>query len=163
MLVAEGAVDFAAEPELELYDMAALDVIVREAGGRFTSLDGRDGPMGGNALASNGMLHETVLGFLGSVGPDARPGPDGRHQDDPGRAPAAARPTARRPTAPTTRDPAGRRGLDAPRHPPVRRRASGPDRRHAAPAQRPPSCGAERTGSGPASDVTGGRLPPRDR
>ena len=32
MLLAEGAVDIAAEPELELYDMAALDVIVREAG-----------------------------------------------------------------------------------------------------------------------------------
>ena len=77
MLVAEGAVDVAAEPELELYDMAALDVIVREAGGRFTSLDGRDGPTGGNALASNGMLHETVLGFLGSVGPHrSRPGAD---------------------------------------------------------------------------------------
>ena len=70
MLVAEGAVDFAAEPELELYDMAALDVIVREAGGRFTSLAGHDGPNGGNALASNGLLHDTVLGFLGSVGPD---------------------------------------------------------------------------------------------
>jgi histidinol-phosphatase len=69
MLVAEGAVDLAAEPELALYDMAALDVIVREAGGRFTSLDGRDGPNGGNALASNGILHESVLGFLGSVGP----------------------------------------------------------------------------------------------
>ena len=67
MLVAEGSVDFAAEPELALHDMAALDVIVREAGGRFTSLDGRDGPYGGNALASNGILHETVLGFLGSV------------------------------------------------------------------------------------------------
>ena len=70
MLVAEGSVDFAAEPELELYDMAALDVIVREAGGRFTSLAGHDGPTGGNALASNGLLHDTVLGFLGSVGPD---------------------------------------------------------------------------------------------
>ena len=46
MLLAEGAVDIAAEPELELYDMAALDVIVREAGGRFTSLDGTDGPFG---------------------------------------------------------------------------------------------------------------------
>src|SRR6188508_1832485 len=54
MLVAEGAVDIATEPDLELYDMAALDVIVREAGGRFTSLDGNDGPWGGNALASNG-------------------------------------------------------------------------------------------------------------
>jgi histidinol-phosphatase len=67
MMVAEGSVDIAAEPELELYDMAALDVIVREAGGRFSSLDGRDGPTGGNALATNGILHETVLGFLGAV------------------------------------------------------------------------------------------------
>ncbi len=67
MLLAEGAVDLAAEPELEVYDMAALDVIVREAGGRFTSLDGRDGPWGGNALASNGHLHEAALSFLGSM------------------------------------------------------------------------------------------------
>jgi histidinol-phosphatase len=48
MLLAEGAVDIAAEPDLELWDMAALDVIVREAGGRFTGLDGRDGPWSGN-------------------------------------------------------------------------------------------------------------------
>jgi histidinol-phosphatase len=67
MMVAEGSVDVAAEPDLHLYDMAALDVIVREAGGRFSSLDGRDGPTGGNALATNGILHDTVLGFLGSV------------------------------------------------------------------------------------------------
>ncbi len=64
MLLAEGAVDLAAEPELEVYDMAALDVIVREAGGRFSSLDGTDGPWGGNALASNGHLHEAALSFL---------------------------------------------------------------------------------------------------
>ncbi len=70
MMVAEGSVDIAAEPDLELYDMAALDVIVREAGGRFTGLDGRDGPHAGNGLASNGILHETVLGFLGAVGED---------------------------------------------------------------------------------------------
>jgi histidinol-phosphatase len=67
MLLAEGAVDIAAEPELEVYDMAALDIIVREAGGRFTSLEGREGPWGGNALASNGHLHEAALSFLGSV------------------------------------------------------------------------------------------------
>jgi histidinol-phosphatase len=73
MLLAEGAVDVAAEPELELYDMAALDVVVREAGGRFTSLDGVDGPWGGNALATNGHLHEAVLGFLGSVTDDDDP------------------------------------------------------------------------------------------
>ncbi|WP_244929404.1 histidinol-phosphatase [Nocardioides sp. W7] len=70
MLLAEGAVDIAAEPELEVYDMAALDVIVREAGGRFTSLDGTDGPFGGNALATNAHLHEAALSFLGSLGDD---------------------------------------------------------------------------------------------
>lgn len=66
MLVAEGAVDAAAEPELELYDMGALVPIVTEAGGRFTSLDGKDGPWGGDAVASNGLLHPAVLDMLGS-------------------------------------------------------------------------------------------------
>ena len=75
MLLAEGAVDVAAEPDLETYDMAALDIIVREAGGRFTSLDGVDGPWGGNALASNGHLHDAALSFLGSV-PDGGDDPD---------------------------------------------------------------------------------------
>ncbi len=70
MLVAEGAVDIATEPQLELHDMAALDVIVREAGGVFTSLDGEPGPMGGSALATNGKLHDQALAFLGSVGED---------------------------------------------------------------------------------------------
>jgi histidinol-phosphatase len=70
MLLAEGAVDIAAEPELALYDMAALDVIVREAGGRFTSLDGAAGPWGGNALATNGHLHDAALSFLGALGDD---------------------------------------------------------------------------------------------
>ncbi len=72
MLVAEGAVDLAAEPQLELYDMAALDVIVREAGGIFTSLDGEPGPLGGNVLASNGKLHDQALAFLGSVDEESR-------------------------------------------------------------------------------------------
>jgi histidinol-phosphatase len=69
MLVAEGAVDIAAEPDLAVYDMAALVPIVTEAGGRFTSLAGRDGPWGGNALATNGLLHDQVLDRLGT---DAR-------------------------------------------------------------------------------------------
>jgi histidinol-phosphatase len=71
MLLAEGAVDLAAEPDLHLYDMAALDVIVREAGGVFSSLDGTPGPLGGNALASNGRLHDQALAFLGSLPDDA--------------------------------------------------------------------------------------------
>lgn len=57
MLVAEGAVDIAVEPSLSLWDMAALDVIVREAGGKFTNLDGKDGPHGMSAISSNGLLH----------------------------------------------------------------------------------------------------------
>ncbi|WP_237236800.1 histidinol-phosphatase [Rothia nasimurium] len=69
MMVAEGVVDAAAEPELGLYDMAALVPIVTEAGGRFTSLAGADGPHGGNALATNGHLHEAALSYLGTDKP----------------------------------------------------------------------------------------------
>jgi histidinol-phosphatase len=64
-LVAEGAVDIACEPELNLYDMAALVPIVTEAGGRFTSLAGVDGPFGGNAVATNGILHDEVMSRIG--------------------------------------------------------------------------------------------------
>jgi len=64
MLVAEGAVDMAAEPELALHDMAALVPIVTEAGGRFSSLDGKPGPWGPGAVATNGHLHPAVLKVL---------------------------------------------------------------------------------------------------
>jgi histidinol-phosphatase len=63
-LVAEGAVDIAAEPEVSVWDLAALDILVREAGGTFTSLDGTAGPHGGSAVASNNHLHERVLNRL---------------------------------------------------------------------------------------------------
>ena len=43
-LVAEGAVDIAVEPEVKLWDLAPLDVLVREAGGSFTNLEGRRRP-----------------------------------------------------------------------------------------------------------------------
>ena len=59
--VAEGAVDIAAEPEVSVWDLAPLDILVREAGGTFTDLDGTAGPHGGNALATNGLLHDQVL------------------------------------------------------------------------------------------------------
>jgi histidinol-phosphatase len=65
LLVAEGAVDIAAEPELALWDMAALAPIVTEAGGEFTGLDGVSGPHQGNAAASNGLLHAALLAALG--------------------------------------------------------------------------------------------------
>ncbi|WP_424211865.1 histidinol-phosphatase [Streptomyces sp. BI20] len=64
MLVAEGALDLCAEPELNLWDMAAIEIVVREAGGLFTSVDGVPGVHGGNAVASNGLLHAALLDQL---------------------------------------------------------------------------------------------------
>ncbi len=73
VLVAEGQVDIAGEPDLKVWDMAALVPIVTEAGGRFTSLDGRDGPWHGTALATNGLLHDAALDAIGLAAshPDA--------------------------------------------------------------------------------------------
>ena len=64
MLVAEGAVDIAAEPSLALWDMAALDVIVREAGGTFSNLIGDSGPFGGSGISTNSLLHGKVMAAL---------------------------------------------------------------------------------------------------
>src|SRR5690606_11999617 len=93
MLLAEGAVDIAAEPELATYDMAALDVIVREAGGTFTSLAGEDGPWGRNADATDGHLHDAALAFLGSAEHD------GSDPDQGPRAPGSVTELRRRPTS----------------------------------------------------------------
>jgi histidinol-phosphatase len=81
MLLAEGAIDIAAEPELKLWDMAALDIVVREAGGTFTSLAGQPGPWGDNALATNGRLHDAAMAYLGHF-PDQGP-PDASWTDEP--------------------------------------------------------------------------------
>jgi histidinol-phosphatase len=64
LLVAEGAIDIAAEPSLALWDMAPLALIVKEAGGRFSDFMGVDGPNGVNAVTTNGILHEEVLGIF---------------------------------------------------------------------------------------------------
>jgi histidinol-phosphatase len=64
MLVAEGAVDVAIEPSLALWDMAALDIIVREAGGTFTNTAGQSGPFGGSGVSTNGALHNAVINGL---------------------------------------------------------------------------------------------------
>jgi histidinol-phosphatase len=65
MLVAEGAVDVAVEPTVSLWDLAAPQVIVEEAGGRFTDLGGVATPAGGDALSTNGLLHEAALAIIG--------------------------------------------------------------------------------------------------
>ena len=64
MLVAEGAVDVAIEPSLAVWDMAALDIIVREAGGAFTNTSGHNGPFGGSGVSTNGLLHNAVINGL---------------------------------------------------------------------------------------------------
>jgi histidinol-phosphatase len=63
-LVAEGALDLAAEAIVNPWDVAALQVIVEQAGGRFTDLTGRATYDGGSALSSNGLLHDAALALL---------------------------------------------------------------------------------------------------
>jgi histidinol-phosphatase len=61
MLVAEGAIEIAVEPTVAPWDMAAVQVIVEEAGGRFSDFQGRARFDGGSAISTNGLLHEGVL------------------------------------------------------------------------------------------------------
>jgi histidinol-phosphatase len=63
-MVAEGAIDLAAEPVVSPWDVAAVQVLVEQAGGRFTDLDGTARYDGGTALSSNGLLHDAALGCL---------------------------------------------------------------------------------------------------
>lgn len=64
MYVAEGAIDAASEPDLKVYDIAALVPIVQEAGGRFTDLSGELTPESSNVLATNGLIHEAIRAAL---------------------------------------------------------------------------------------------------
>jgi histidinol-phosphatase len=64
VLVAEGAVDIAIEPTLAVWDMAALDIIVREAGGVFTNTSGEQGPFGGSGVSTNKAVHEALIKAL---------------------------------------------------------------------------------------------------
>ncbi len=66
MLVAEGAVDVAIEPTLAVWDMAALDIIVREAGGVFTNISGEFGPFGGSGVSTNKAIHDSLIKALNS-------------------------------------------------------------------------------------------------
>jgi len=64
MLVAEGAAEIGIDPVVSHWDMAAVQVIVEEAGGRFTDYAGRARPDGGSGVSTNGLLHEEVLRWL---------------------------------------------------------------------------------------------------
>jgi len=71
VMVAEGACDVGLDPEVSLWDLAALQVIVEEAGGRFSDLSGVARPDGGSAVSSNGWLHDEVLSLMQQVPPGA--------------------------------------------------------------------------------------------
>jgi histidinol-phosphatase len=64
MLVAEGACEIALDPIVSLWDLAPIQVIVEEAGGRFTDLSGVARADGGSAISSNGLLHDAALAIL---------------------------------------------------------------------------------------------------
>ena len=68
VLVAEGSADVMVEPIVNLWDVAPIQVIVEEAGGRFTDLEGVARADGGNAVSSNGRLHDDVLAALRDPG-----------------------------------------------------------------------------------------------
>jgi histidinol-phosphatase len=64
LLVAEGAIEISVEHEMNTWDNAALQVIVEEAGGRFSDLHGEARIDGGSAVSTNGLLHDQVLAAL---------------------------------------------------------------------------------------------------
>jgi histidinol-phosphatase len=64
LLVAEGAVDIAIEPELQNYDMAAFIAIVNAAGCQVTGVKGQSPMQAGHAITTNALLHDQVLDLL---------------------------------------------------------------------------------------------------
>ena len=65
VLVAEGVLDVAVDPVANPWDLAALAPVVAEAGGRLTDLTGVDTWAGGDALTTNGALHDAARAVIG--------------------------------------------------------------------------------------------------
>jgi histidinol-phosphatase len=63
-LVATGRVDAMVDHAVDLYDVAGMPVILTEAGGRFSTVDGSDDAGGGSGVATNGRVHDELLGLL---------------------------------------------------------------------------------------------------
>jgi histidinol-phosphatase len=73
-LLARGKVDVMLEAGIAAWDIAALRVIVTEAGGRFTDLSGQAPELPANSLATNGVLHDEIVALMAaSVGATATP------------------------------------------------------------------------------------------
>lgn len=64
VLVATGRAEIAMDAVMALWDNAALLPVIEEAGGRFTSWRGERRIDGGDAVATNGVLHDEVLALL---------------------------------------------------------------------------------------------------
>jgi histidinol-phosphatase len=64
MLVAEGACEVGLDPVVSVWDVAPLQVIVEEAGGKFTDFAGDRRLDGGSAVSSNGLVHDDVLAVI---------------------------------------------------------------------------------------------------
>lgn len=63
-LVATGRIEAQVDPVMASWDAGPFLTITTEAGGKFTTLDGRETVHGGSGVSSNGLLHEAVLGAL---------------------------------------------------------------------------------------------------
>ena len=64
MLVASGRAELVVEPQLKVWDVAATSLVVSEAGGRFSDLDGTPSIRSDHAVVSNGLLHEAALAII---------------------------------------------------------------------------------------------------
>lgn len=67
LLVAGGMAEVAVERDLKPWDVAAVECIIREAGGRITSYDGGSALATGEAVSTNGLVHDEVLRLLSGI------------------------------------------------------------------------------------------------
>ncbi len=65
LAVARGSADIGWTSRANLWDYAALSLVVTEAGGRFTDRSADDAQLGGTGISSNGLLHDLVLEAAG--------------------------------------------------------------------------------------------------
>ncbi|MBF0430382.1 MAG: histidinol-phosphatase [Fibrobacteria bacterium] len=63
-LVASGRAEAMVDPIVSIWDIAPMSIILFEAGGRFSDFNGEDSLLTGNAIASNGLLHEVIVNGL---------------------------------------------------------------------------------------------------
>jgi histidinol-phosphatase len=62
-----GRSDAMVDPGVQPYDICAPAILIREAGGRFTSLEGEETIYGGSAIASNGVIHDELVAALSAT------------------------------------------------------------------------------------------------